>query len=304
MQNGGMDWDDVRAFLATARSGSTLAAGRVLRVSQTTAARRIAALEAALGLSLFERRSTGYALTAAGAALLPEAEAMERAASGFDEAAAALLRDAGGTVRLTCSVISAVTVLAPIIRDLHIAHPAIRIELDTTDDLRDLAAGEAEVAIRLIDRPEGAGLVGRRVAEDLWTVYCSRDYAAAHGRPYRRAELHMHTIIGGGEPAVWRIYREWLAANGLEQSVAIHHSSSIGLLAAVRAGAGIAALPCLIADHEPDLIRCLPPMQGVARGIWLLTHERYRDVPRVRAVIDFLAPRLVALARDVEEGGR
>lgn len=299
-----MDWNDVRAFLATARSGSTLAAARVLGVSQTTAARRIAALEAALGLALFERRTTGYTLTAAGAELLADADDMERSATSFDEAASALRRDAGGTVRLTCSVITAVTVLAPILRDLHTAHPAIRIELDTSDALRDLAAGEAEVAIRTAERPEGAGLVGRRVAEDQWTVYCSGAYAEAHGRPHRRADLHHHSIIGGGEPGVWRIYREWLAANGLERGVAMHHSSSIGLLAAVRAGAGIAALPCFVADHEPDLVRCLPPLKVVARGIWLLTHERYRGLPRVRTVVDFLAPRLVALARDVEDAGR
>ena len=92
------------------------------------------------------------------------------------------------------------------------------------------------------------------------------------------------------------MYREWLAANGLEDAVAFHHSSSVGLLAAVRAGAGLAALPCIVAENAPDLIRCLPPREET-RGIWLLTHERYRHEPRVRAVIDFLAPRLVALGR-------
>jgi DNA-binding transcriptional LysR family regulator len=291
-----MDWEDLRHFLAVARSGSTLVAARTLRVSQTTTARRIAALEAALGLALFERRPAGYRLTSTGAALLPHAEAVERAALGLEESAATARREAGGVVRLTATDILAATVLAPLLGELHDAHPAIRIELDTSDKLRDLAAGEAEVAIRLWQNPTGAGLVARRIADDRWTVYCSRTYAERHGLPRRRRELAGHVFIGGGGPGVWKVYREWLVANGLEDAVAFHHSSSVGLLAAVRAGAGLAALPCIVAENEPDLIRCLPS-RDETRGIWLLTHERYRHEPRVRAVMDFLAPRLVALGR-------
>src|SRR5207237_10911567 len=88
-----LDWDDLRYFLAVARGGSTLGAGRALRVSQTTVARRVAAFEERLGLVLFERRQAGYALTPAGEALVPEAEAMEHAAAAFAEAAGAQARD-------------------------------------------------------------------------------------------------------------------------------------------------------------------------------------------------------------------
>ena len=75
-----LDWNDLRHFLAVARTGSTLAAGRSLRVSQTTAARRVAALEEELGLTLFERRSAGYALTSDGGALLAYARQVAGAA--------------------------------------------------------------------------------------------------------------------------------------------------------------------------------------------------------------------------------
>ena len=51
-------------------------------------------------------------------------------------------------------------------------------------------------------------------------------------------------------------------------------------------------LPCLIADSEPDLIRCLPPRRDHGRVMWLLTHDRVRHAPRVRVVIDFLYERL------------
>lgn len=202
-------------------------------------------------------------------------------------------------MRLTAGSLHAITILPALLRDLHDAHPEVRIELDTREDLADLAAGEAGVALRLTKRPSGGGLVGRRVAYDHWAVYCSHDYAAAHGRPSRRAELPGHAFIGGGEPKVWEMYRAWLAENGFEDAVAVRYNSSAGLLSAVRAGAGLAALPCLVADHEPDLVRCLPPaVEPVQRGIWLLTHERLRHAPRVRATLDFLGPRIAALECD------
>jgi len=303
-----LDWNDLRYFLAVARTGSTLAAGRSLRVSQTTAARRVTALEAALGLTLFERRSTGYVLTPAGEALMETACAMEAAAGRFADAAAAQGREIGGTVRLTTDEIFAVTILAPMLRDLHERHPAIRIELDTTEEKRDLGAGQADVALRSSKGPTDAGLVGRRVASDNWTIYCSRDYAAAHGCPRRRRELAGHNFIGGGSPGVWQVYRAWLDRNGLTDAVAMQHDSSSGMLSAVRAGFGLAVLPCMVADADPDLIQCLPPDPDNERELWLLTHERLRHTPRIRAVLDFLYERLTRLARErdkasLAEGG-
>src|SRR3546814_3455549 len=94
------DWNDLRYFIAVAETGSTLAAGRTLRVSQTMVARRVAALEEALGLTLFERRQAGYAPTPAGEALLGQAHQVGTAATALEEAAAAMGRDASGTVRM------------------------------------------------------------------------------------------------------------------------------------------------------------------------------------------------------------
>lgn len=291
------DWNDLRYFIAVAETGSTLAAGRALRVSQTTVARRVAALEEALGLTLFERRQAGYAPTPAGEALLAPAREVGSAATALEEAAAAMGRDASGTVRMTVLEIYAVTVLAPILRDLHEAHPAIRIELDTSDEPRDLAAGAAEVALRNSASPTGGGLVGRRIAPDPWTLYCSRSYGEAHGVPHNRAELAGHPLIGGGGGKVWRAYQAWLQRHGLEGNVAIHHGTVTGMLAAVRSGFGLAVLPSFIADRDPDLVRCLPPIESDPASLWLLTHERLRHTPRVRVVMDFLAERLVRLAK-------
>src|SRR3546814_16850672 len=133
------DWNDLKAFLAVAETGSTLSAAQALRVSQTTVARRIAALEAATSLNLFERRQAGYALTPVGEAMLASAIAVRDAANRFGEAAGARSRDAGGTVSLTTKEIFAVTILPPIRRDLRAPHPARHIHIDPSPQPRDLA---------------------------------------------------------------------------------------------------------------------------------------------------------------------
>ncbi|MEO5972855.1 MAG: LysR family transcriptional regulator [Sphingomicrobium sp.] len=297
MQNGAMlDWNDLRYFLAVAGSGSTLAAGRALNVSQTTVARRIAALEAALAVQLFERRQAGYALTPDGEALLAQARRVESAASHFADSAASLSRDLSGTVKLSTEEIFAVTLLAPMLKELHERHPEILIELDTTQDIRDLGAGEADIALRSTAKQQAAGLVGRRLCTDEWTLYCSRDYAVRHGVPHTVDELRSHALVGGGG-GLWRAYSVWIKELGLEDQVAMQHGSSTGLLSAVRSGFGIAVLPCIIADAEDDLIRCLPPRHNHGRVMWLLTHERVRHAARVRTVIDFLYERLIAHVR-------
>ena len=290
------DWNDLKAFLAVAETGSTLSAAQALRVSQTTVARRIAALEAATSLNLFERRQAGYALTPVGEAMLASAIAVRDAANRFGEAAGARSRDAGGTVSVTTMEIFAVTILPPILRDLRAAHPAIHIHLDTSDEPRDLAAGAADIAIRSSKQPTGAGLVGRRIADNPWTLYCSRDYADRHGVPHSREQLATHPFIGGGG-SVWEPYQAWLKQYRLEESVVMQYDSGSGLLAGARAGMGLTILPAFLADREPDLIRCIPPKSEDTTGLWLLTHERLRHVPRVRLVLDFLATELAKLGR-------
>ena len=294
-----LDWNDLKYFLAVARGGSTLSASRALRVSQTTVARRIAALEKALGLALFEKRQAGYALTAAGEEMLGHAAEVEAAALKFDTAAGASTRDTSGTVRLTAEEIFSVTLFGPMLRELHDLHPHIMIELDAGQALRDLGAGEADIALRSTIGEQAAGLVGRRICIDDWTLYCSREYAERNGIPGTVDELKDHAIIGGGGGNLWRHYEAWLRQLGLEDRVAMHHATSSGLLSGVRSGFGIAVLPCIVADAEPDLLRCVPPRRDHERSLWLLTHERVRRAPRVRTVIDFLYERLSAHVRRI-----
>ena len=295
-----LDWNDLRYFLGVADNGSTLAAGRALRVSQTTVARRIAALEQAIGFPLFEKRQAGYVLTPAGEELLDRARQVDAAASAFAEAAAAEKRDTSGTVRITTQEIFAVGLLAPMLRELHEHHPEIMIELDDSQHFRDLGEGEADIALRSAYGDLGSGIVGRRLGGDDWTLYCSRDYAAQHGVPTTRAQLKQHAFIGGGGPKLWRAYSAWLHDLGLDDRVVMHHASAMGMMSAIRSGLGIAVLPTVVADADPDLIQCVPAKDGHDRSLWLVTHERCRHTPRVRVVIDFLYERMAAHIRMLE----
>ncbi|MDB5714487.1 MAG: LysR family transcriptional regulator [Sphingomonadales bacterium] len=292
-----IEWDDLRHFLAVARTGSTLAAGKSLRVSQTTTSRRVSALEEALGLTLFERKPSGFSLTTEGSALLKHAEAAEAAVQTFADSAGAHIRDISGLVRVTALDVYAFTLLSPLLGELHRSYPSLRIDLDTADEVRDLAEGAADIALRVGVAPSGRGIVRRKIAPDSWTLYCSRSYAAAHTKPVSVADLRQHPFIGGGGPEVWRRYSMWLKRHRLNEAVVIHYSTCPGLLAAVRAGSGLAVLPCFVADQDPELVRCLEPMPNEESGVWLLTHERVRHSPRVRVVYEFLADQLGKMSR-------
>jgi DNA-binding transcriptional LysR family regulator len=304
LQNAGasimLDWNDLRYFLAVAREGSTLAAGRALRVSQTTVARRIAALEESLGIPLFDKRQAGYVVTPAGEELLPLAARVEVDALQFADAANAHTRQLAGTVRITTEEVYAITMLAPLLRQLHDRHPEILIEVDTSQSVRDLGSGEADVALRSTIGDQPSGLVGRTICIDDWALYCSRDYASRNGVPTSIKALRKHPFVGGGGGNLWRHYEAFLKSLGLQDQVAVHHATSAGLLSGVRSGFGIAVLPCIAADADPDLIRCLPPRQDHGRTLWLLTHERVRHMPAVRAVIDFLYEGLSRHVRQLE----
>lgn len=159
-------WSDWRAFLALSRSGSTLAASRLMKVSQTTVARRASALEEALGLLLFERRSDGCTLTEAGKSLVPKAETIEALVRAAHEEASSLARVTRGTVRFTVSEVFADAMLTPTLPEFHQRYSGIRIEVDTCDEFRDLAAGQADVALRSTWPFNNPGLVGRRLCDD------------------------------------------------------------------------------------------------------------------------------------------
>jgi len=295
------DWNDVKALLAVARGGSTAAAARELGVNQTTVARRLEALEKDFGVKLVERSQTGASLTEAGLCLVADGEAMECVALGMRRKIEAHRRGVTGTLKVTTTEMTANTVLTPLLPEFRRLHPDLTLELAITDEELDLEAGEADVAIRGAAALADSNLVARKVIETGWALHCSRDYAARMGLPATPADLKDHMVIGGDHPArefpgLAPILRD---APGVE--VVLRSSSVTNLFASIRAGLGIGSMPCVLADLEPDLIQVFPPHPESLTFVWILTRPELKDAPRVRAFIDFFAPRIIALFREHQE---
>lgn len=288
-----LDWDLIRYFLAVARTGSALTAARELKQSQPTVGRRIAALEEATGLRLFERRQAGYQLTDEGQTLVAQAEQMERAARDFTEGAGAVSRRLAGTVRLTCNEILAEFYLAPMLSEFRKTYPDVRVDVLATSAFVDLARGEADVALRAVgprsDVGRASGLVARKLASVPWVVFASKDYIEARGRPTSQADLAGHDVIGGEESIDPSDPRRWLETAAPGVKVAARTNTLPSHITNVRAGLGLGLAPPGVLELDPRLVACFALPSELDGQLWLVTHERVRNLPRVRALLDFLA---------------
>lgn len=287
-----IDWSDLRFVLAVARGGSALRAAQALGVNQTTVMRRIAQLEEALGAALFERKQSGYHPTPLGERIAAVAARIEVEVTALESAIGAEQRTLAGSVRLTTSEALASHLVAPLLSDFRKAHPGILIELLADDRRLDLARGDADVALRTGSGPTGAGIVARRLPNVSWSVYCSRTYADEYGAPGSVEALDGHPLIGVDGALAGRPAALFLVRAAPNSKVSARSNSLANLVSALKAGLGIAMLPCLIGDAEPDLVRCLPPLKDVDSEMWMIVREDVKSSPHVRAFADFLAAQI------------
>jgi DNA-binding transcriptional LysR family regulator len=279
------DWNDLKYFLGVARHGSTIAAGKALRVSQSTVHRRLSALEKKIGRKLVMRTATGYRLTDFGSELRPLAERVEAMVAELERHVSDIGRDRSGVIRLTCPE-PIMHRMAPVIERFNARHPGLRIEFVMSDRYLDLAKGEADVALRSGDTDDE--LVGRKIADSVWAVYASRGYLERHGRPAQVSDLRNHPLVSLDESLANHRVVQWLAAVAPGATVAARNNSVLGLMYAVKSGVGIGPLPTAIADADPDLVRVLGPIPELARSWRLLTHPDLRRTPPVAAFFDFI----------------
>jgi DNA-binding transcriptional LysR family regulator len=289
--NGTMfDWNDLRAFLAVARGGSSLAAAKTLGVNQTTVARRLEALEHDLGVKLLERGQTGSRLTEAGRDLLIEAEKVERAADNFASRSQAHARGLTGRIRITSIELLATLTLTPAIGAYRKQHPEVQIDLLITDQPLDIEAGEADLAIRAGKTLPASNLVARKLAEYPFALYASRDYAERKGLPASPADLADHDLLGGDAGLEMLPGLIWMFEQAGGRPAVSRSNSLTNLVHGVRAGLGIAPLPCVIADVDADLVPCSEPIGAAHASSWIVTRRDLKDTPRIRSFIDFLVP--------------
>jgi molybdate transport repressor ModE-like protein len=287
------DWDDMKALLAVARSGSTAGAARALKVNHTTVARRIEALERDFGVRLVERTQTGATLTDAGLCLVADGEIMERAALGMGQKIAAHRRGVSGTLRVTLSEMLAATVITPLLPEFRQAYPDVTLEMVISDQRLDLEAGEADIAFRISRGPlPDSNLVARKVNTTEWTLYCSRDYASRMGRPATPADLKSHLIVGGTHEPQTIPGLQLILDQAPKVTVTLRSTSLGNQFDSVRAGLGIGTMPCVRADAEPDLVQVFPPDPSSVTHTWIVTRPELKDAPRVRAFIDFFTKRV------------
>lgn len=274
-----MDWDHLRFVLAVADAGGLSAASRALRVDPATVGRRLDALEAELKCKLFHRSRTGLEATGAGAKLVEHARRIAQEVQALDLDLSAEDRGLAGTVTITTTEAVAAGFLTPALPAFQARHPGIALEIVTDIRTLDLSRREADIALRLA-RPHQGDLKLRRLGDVEYALYASPAYLAAAPQPHRLIDWPLdYTII----PQV-----PWLRAQMAGSVVTLRSASAIVRMAAASSDAGVALLPCLLADRNPALAR-LPSDPAPAQELWLVSHRDLARVPRVRAVLDFLA---------------
>ena len=286
------DWDDLKYLLAIARHGSTIAAGKALKLSQSTVHRRLDELERRIGRKLVTRHTTGYRLTEFGEALRPYAERVEAAVLDLEARVSDAEREVNGVIRVTCPE-PIVQRMTPLIDRFHAKHPKLRVEFVMSDRYLDLAKGDADVAFRSGDTDDE--LVGRKIADSVWAGYASRGYVERHGKPERVEDLAQHPLVSLDESMRGHRVVTWLKDKVPNGKIVARNNSVLGLMYAVKSGVGVGPLPTAVADEDADLVRLLGPVPELSRSWRLLAHPDVRRTPRVSAFFDFIVGEREAL---------
>jgi DNA-binding transcriptional LysR family regulator len=276
---GTLDWDDIRYFVELARQGKLSATARVLQVEHSTVARRIGMLETRLGVRLFDRLPKHWALTAEGEELLAQARRVEDEALAFARAGAgaSTLR---GVVRLSAPPVFSSVFLVPRLGALRARWPAIALEIIGEVREADLYRREADLALRMA-RPSQAGLAARPLAQTGYGLY------AAPGWFERPAEEW--EFLGHGEAMKETPQQKWLAKFVAGRPYAFWTNDAAAMLAACRAGLGVAVLPHFLGRGDPMLALHPDYGQVLSRPLWLAVHPDVRRSPRVTLMAELLA---------------
>jgi DNA-binding transcriptional LysR family regulator len=283
-------WDDLELLLALIREGTLSGAATRLGVNTSTVARRLDAMQANLGVHLFDRTPSGIVATPLARGLLPIAESMEQVAADAVRLLAGRETEPEGLVRLTAPPGLANWFIAPLLVELRARYPGLVVELDASIGYADLTRREADLALRS-SRPTSGDLIAVRLAEASSVIAASPARIRALGKLTDLDAIEWITwcrdLAGFGDA-------QWIAANVDPARVVLRTSSMDAQLHAARRGLGALLIqrPFFewvdLAEVPLDrkLANRLPPLP--VGSLWLVGHRALRDVPRVRAVWDFI----------------
>jgi len=277
------EWELFRTFEAVARKGSLTAASKALGTSQSTVSRHLQRLEERAGSPLVLREQP-VRLTERGAALLaaiaPLADAMLGARAALDDTA-----ELRGDVTIATVAEVARWVLVPRLSSFYRQYPHLRLRILVSNEQVSLAAGEADVAVRLA-RPEGAELVARKVSAETYGFFVARALP-------REGEVPWLGLTG----SLAGISEQRHAARAFAPRPArllVEDVESLGL--AVKAALGAAVMPRTFASRLEGVVEVPASAVGArdlgpvpARAFWLVVHRTKHKVPKVRALLDWLA---------------
>jgi DNA-binding transcriptional LysR family regulator len=281
------EWSDLRVVLAVARSKTLRASALSLRVDQSTVSRRIAALETALGVRLFERLDGIMTATRAGETVIDAAEQVEHQILSMQERVANQDALTAGNVRVTTVTTIANHILVPVMSQLRSRHPALSLELISDNSNLSITRREADIAVRFARPSKDEGMLCQRIGEI--------EYAVFHAVGTKPDVLPWLTY----ESAQANIpHARWITSRMREgESAPLLANDGEAILQAVRSGLGKSLLPFFLQSRFKEL-RALPDHGAVlSREVWLIVHPRIRHLARIQAVMTWIASALSATSR-------
>jgi DNA-binding transcriptional LysR family regulator len=288
---------DLPLILALSRASTLAGAAERLDVDLSTVFRRLNALEKRLRVRLFDRSPRGYQLTAAGERASAGAERVETELLALDRDISGRDQQLSGVLRVTASETLSHAVLPRLFARFHEVHPRIQLVLSIDNRVLDLGRREADIALR-VRRPTDPALFGRRLTGVAWALYGGPQ----HGNLRREAgafNFSRESVIGWEEPA--RIVAgDWIAAHVSSDRIFYRSNSLVNQLMAVRAGVGIALLPCYLADAYDGIRRICGVLAEPASELWIVTHKDLRNTARIRAFLTVIGDAIVAARRSFE----
>jgi DNA-binding transcriptional LysR family regulator len=294
-----LDWNDLRYFLAVARTGTLAGAARSLGVKHSTVGRRLTDLEHAIGAALVIRGESGVSLTPLGESLVSRAEEVER--SVLDLQAQAASDAARVRVAVPTGFTGPFTPHLPaLIAELRREHPRSSLEFLSGTSPVDLAKGEAEFAIRIGPIADDT-LMARKIGEVGWSLYASPDYLARRPAPTDPRDLSGHEVLGFNPEFSMVPGAKWIAEHGAGASIVLLHRGIEDLTAAAVAGLGLAVLPCITGDGEPRLQRLTGETLGWQTLLIVYRREVLLSKP-VQAVMRFITEIMRTHAHDIRGG--
>lgn len=290
-----MDWDKIKTFHAVAEAGSFTGAAKVLHTSQSALSRQIKTLEDNLNISLFTRHARGLVLTHEGEELFKAADEMSKKINAARMTLMEGSKKPFGPLRITTTITFGSLWLVPKLKKFNELYPDLDIKLALIDDDVDLSTGEADVAIRF-GESEHADLIQRYLMSVNHHIYASPKYLKEKGTPKTTSDLKKHNLIlyGPNKPKSLKNINWIMDAAKMTppyKSV-LEVNTLFGILAALRAGMGMAAIPDYLAESAPELVRVLEGSAGPAFKAYLVYPSELKRSKRVRAFNDFIISHL------------